>query len=206
MKFGSFRCAMLAFGATASTLAGCADPTTQQQSGRLVVHLTDRPFRFDSVRSVDLYIVRVDAHRNDATDADVAANVDDDASTSNGWVTLTAPMQRLDVLSLRNGTLAMIGEAEIMEGTYRSLRLVIDPTQSSMTLKNGTVLDAQHGLTFPSGSRLAMKVPLASPLHIESNQTSSMVIDFDVGKSFVVRGGSLANGLLFKPVIKGKEQ
>ena len=32
--------------------------------------------------------------------------------------------------------------------------------------------------------------------------TTSMLIDFDVGKSFVMRGNSISqNGLLFKPVI-----
>lgn len=206
MKFGLVRCAV-GFGLAAGTLAGCADPTTLQQSGRLIVHLTDAPFPFDSVSSVDVYVVRVDARRDTATAAEAAADVDDGRTESNGWTTVTEPQQKLDLLSLRGGILAMIGEAELPAGTYRALRLVIDPSQSSITLKNGTILDGQHGVSFPSGSRSGLKVQLARAIQIESNQTSSVVIDFDVGKSFVMRGSSIAvNGLLFTPVIKGAEQ
>jgi hypothetical protein len=206
MKFGSFRCALVAL-ATAGVLAGCADPTASQQSGRVAVHLTDGPFPFASVRSVDLFIVRVDARADEVTDADVAAGLDDEQSEENGWLTLTQPMQKLDLLSLRDGTHAMIGEAELPAGQYRALRLVIDPTQSSITLKNGMVLDATYGIAFPSGSRLGLKVKLKSPIRIKSNQTSSVLVDFDVGKSFVLRGSSIvANGLQFRPVIKGLEQ
>lgn len=206
MRFGSFRGA-LALVALAGALAGCADVMSQPQSGRLVVHLTDAPFPFDSVSSVDVFVVRVDARRDDATEADAAAVGDEAQAESNGWITLTEPMQTLDLLSLRGGTLAMIGEAELAAGSYRALRIVIDPSQSSLTLRNGTVLDGGHGVAFPSGSRSGIKVQLAHPVQIEKNQTSSVVIDFDVGKSFVMRGSSIAaNGLLFKPVIKGIEQ
>jgi hypothetical protein len=206
MTFGSFRCALVALG-TAGVLVACADPTASQQSGRVAVHLTDGPFPFASVRSVDVFVVRVDARAAEATDAEVADGLDDEQSEANGWVTLTQPMQKLDLLSLRDGTQAMIGEAEVPAGPYRALRLVIDPTQSSITLKNGTILDGKYGIAFPSGSRAGIRVKLKAPIRVESNRTSSVLVDFDVGKSFVMRGGSnLANGLHFKPVVKGIEQ
>jgi hypothetical protein len=38
---------------------------------------------------------------------------------------------------------------------------------------------------------------------VDAEATTTMVADFDVGSSFVMRGNSLTqNGLLFKPVIK----
>src|SRR4029078_7670183 len=99
------------------------DPTSQTQSGRLIVHLTDAPFPYDSVRSVDVFVVRVDARQADATETEAARDVDDEHAESNGWITLTEPMQRLDLLSLRDGTRAMIGEAEVPGGGQPSLRL-----------------------------------------------------------------------------------
>jgi hypothetical protein len=56
---------------------------------------------------------------------------------------------------------------------------------------------------FPSASRSGIKITLASPVVIGEDGKSTMVVDFDVANSFVMRGNSLSqNGLLFKPVIR----
>jgi hypothetical protein len=42
---------------------------------------------------------------------------------------------------------------------------------------------------------------------VEDGEETTVLVTFDVSKSFVVRGGSLEqNGLLFTPVIKAEQQ
>jgi hypothetical protein len=43
-------------------------------------------------------------------------------------------------------------------------------------------------VTFPSASRSGIKIQLTKPLEVESGATTTMVLDFDVGSSFVMRG------------------
>jgi len=83
--------------------------------------------------------------------------------------------------------------------------MVIDPSKSSVTLKNGQVLTntSSPSVMFPSASRSGIKIALASPVVVGEDGKTTMVVDFDVASSFVMRGNSLAqNGLLFKPVIR----
>jgi hypothetical protein len=90
-------------------------------------------------------------------------------------------------------------------GSYAGFRLVIDPSQSSVTLKNGTVLSGTStpGIMFPSGSRSGIKINLSSPITVIAKDTTTVLIDFRVDSSFVIRGSTIMqNGLLFKPVIQ----
>ncbi len=80
----------------------------------------------------------------------------------------------------------------------------VDPSQSSVTLKNGAVLTATSSpsVTFPSASRSGLKVNLTTPITVKTGDTVTTLVDFDVNGSFVQRGNTIAqNGLLFKPVI-----
>ena len=38
---------------------------------------------------------------------------------------------------------------------------------------------------------------------VATDSSKTLVMDFDVSESFVMRGNAMKNGLLFKPVIKG---
>jgi hypothetical protein len=47
-------------------------------------------------------------------------------------------------------------------------------------------------------------VNLDKPITIAADGTTTALADFDVSQSFVMRGNSIeANGLLFKPVVRG---
>ena len=83
---------------------------------------------------------------------------------------------------------------------------MIDPSQSSVTLKNGTVLTSSSSpsVAFPSAARSGIKIKLDRPISLSGGGTTAVLVDFDVAQSFVLRGNSLAqNGLLYKPVIRG---
>ncbi|GLC23687.1 DUF4382 domain-containing protein [Roseisolibacter agri] len=195
-------------GACAALLAGsaiaCGDDafvdgqTGPRGSGRLVVQLTDAPFPFDSVKSVDVYVVRVDAKAEATDSAAAAVGTADSTKDSGGWVTLAEPKAKFDLLTLRDGKFATLGEKGLPAGTYRSFRLIIDPAQSRVTMKSGDSVAVQ----WPSAGRSGIKLQLAKDVTVGKDSTTALLVDFDVGESFVMRGNSLKNGLLFKPVIK----
>jgi len=194
------------FGIVAGACGG-ADTAGLSGRGTLVVKLTDAPFPTDSVKSVDIFVVRVDGRVADVDEASADENVaTEDAAEKDGWKTLATPNASVDLLSLQNGVTSTLGEAKIDAASYRGFRLVIDPSKSSVTLKNGQTLTSTSSpsVTFPSASRSGIKINLSGPVDVTADAQTTMVVDFDVGDSFVMRGNSLSqNGLLFKPVIRG---
>ena len=189
------------------TIGACGGSDTAPRGmGTLVVQLTDAPFPTDSVKSVDIFVVRVDGRVEDVDDASADTHVATETeSEGDGWKTLATPNASINLLELQNGVVSTVGEAKIDAASYRGFRLVIDPSKSSVTLKNGQVLTntSSPSVMFPSASRSGIKIALASPVVVGEDGKTTMVVDFDVASSFVMRGNSLAqNGLLFKPVIR----
>ena len=174
-------------------MSACAD-TTGGGTGTLTVRLTDAPFPFSEVDRVDVFIVRIDAQQAEPTESD--AEDDEDMS---GWTTIASPNALVNLLDLSNGTTMNLGQATLPTGTYNGFRLVIDPSQSSVTLNDAT----QPEVVWPSAAQTGIKVKLDAPIALTSSG-SVMVVDFDVGRSFVLRGNDIRNnGLLFKPVLRG---
>ncbi|HXT14176.1 MAG TPA: DUF4382 domain-containing protein [Gemmatimonadaceae bacterium] len=206
-----FRVALcVAAAAAAFTIPlACSDsgtPTdTASGSGTVVVNLTDAPFSTDSVRSVDIFVLRVDARQSDADSATTDHALSSDSASSNGWKTIAAPNASFNLLALQSGVIAPLGQTTLAAGTYNGFRLVIDPTRSSVTLKNGTKLtnSSSPNVTFPGAAQSGLKIIPSQPVTIASGATTTLLVDFDVNNSFVQRGNTIAqNGLLFKPVIK----
>lgn len=192
--------------ATASLAAACSGTaTTAVGNGTMAVQLTDAPFLVDSVKSVDVFVVRVDARVSDADSATAAKGATDDSASTGGWITLAKPSQSVNLLAYQNGAALPLGSASVAAGSYQGFRLIIDPTRSSLTLKNGTVLTSTStpSVTFPSASRSGIKIVLSQPVTVTANQTTTVLVDFMVGNSFVMRGNSISlNGLIFTPVIR----
>jgi hypothetical protein len=166
------------------------------ETGQLTVQLTDKPFPFSDVKRVDIFVVRIDAKMAE-TDAAEAEN----ESEMSGWTTLVSPNALFNLLDLTNGKTANLGVATLPAGTYRSFRLVIDTDQSSITLNN----DAKPAVIWPAAGKNGIKILLDEPVVVAA--ASNLLIDFDVGRSFVMRGNSiLQNGLLFKRVLRATSQ
>ena len=174
----------------AAAAVACSD---SDGSGKLTVQLTDAPFPFAEVSAVNIFVVRIDARTADATTAQAA-----DASTMSGWTTIATPNRVINLLSLQGGVTTNLGTSELSTGTYNAFRLVIDPAQSGVTLKSGAAVATD----FPSAAQSGIKINLDQPIEV-TEDSSVMILDFDVGKSFVMKGNSISqNGLGFKPVIR----
>lgn len=135
------------------------------------VLLTDSPFPFDSVAHVNVYVVRVDATTNPDT------TVQD-----SGWVTVAAPHKVFDLLALQQGTTAMVGSGELSAGQYKAIRVVIN-ADSSAVLWSGNVPAVVNWQNWgkPEVTLYALvEAPVAVP-----QEGADIVIDFDVGRSFL---------------------
>jgi hypothetical protein len=185
-------------GAAASRAA--SDPGDGHGSGNGQGQGSGQPARFslDSVGTVELHVVRVDARREDADSLAAADSATSDAEKGRGgWTTVAEPNARIDLMKL-SGQPTTLGSAALPAGTYRSLRLVVDAARSRVTLRGGQAVDVK----WPSAGRSGIKVQLQRDVTIGKDSTSALRLDFDVEESFVARGASLRNGLLFKPVIR----
>ena len=178
-------------------VASCGSDTTASGTGKITVQLTDAPFPFASVSRVDVFVVRIDA-KTAATDSTEASN----ESNMSGWTTIATPNKLINLLDLTGGVTSNLGSGTLTTGTYQGFRLILDVAQSNITLKDGTKPDVK----WPSAGKTGVKIALDAPISI-TKDSSVMVLDFDVGRSFVMRGNSISqNGLLFKPVIRATAQ
>ena len=173
------------------SLAACSD-SSGTGTGLLSVRLTDAPFPFSNVASVDVFVVRVDARKDEPTDA--AAS---DESNQAGWTTIATPNVSINLLDLGGGKTTNLGATTLATGTYNGFRLIIDPSKSSITLTDGTM----PAIQFPSAGHTGIKINLDKPISLTENG-SVMTLDFDIGRSFVMRGNNASAGFNFKPVIR----
>ena len=173
---------------------GCSD-SAGTGTGQLTVRLTDAPFPFSDVAAVDVYVVRVDAKRAQSTDEDIADE------SSQGWTTVATPNALINLLDLGSGKTVNLGATTLPTGTYQSFRLILDTDKSSITLKDGTTPQ----ISFPSAGHSGIKVILDEPINLTENG-SVTTLDFDIGRSFVMRGNNAQNGFNFKPVIHAVAQ
>lgn len=164
-------------------LAGHSDDATVR------VLLTDAPFPFEMVDSANVTIDRVELVSEGAGVVDVTAD----------W---TEP-RTFNLLDLRDGVTALLGEVQLSEGTYEQVRLVL-AGEAAVVMKEEAG-GAEYDLTVPSGSETGIKIPLNS-LVVESGSYLSLTLDFDVAESFVVLGEAdtpaSVEGFNFKPVVK----
>ena len=177
------------------TFAACSD-SSGTGTGLLTVRLTDAPFPFSDVASVDVYVVRVDARQAATTEAAAA-----DETNHDGWTTVATPNTSISLLDLRNGKTLALGETPLPIGAYQSFRLILDTSKSAITLKDGS----KPSISFPSAGRTGIKVNLDEPIQV-TESGSTLILDFDIGRSFVMRGNRAANGFNFKPVINAVAQ
>jgi hypothetical protein len=190
----------------AGAFIGCSDSSsTDAGEGRIAVRLTDAPLPLDEVESIDVFIVRVEAKLQSTSDEEAAEDVEGAEASSGGWIVLATPNAPFDLMDLQNGVSVFLGEGDVPVGDYRSIRLILDTDQSSITLEDGMVLSGvtDPSIKWPSAGKTGIKVLFSSPIQVLEGETTDVLLDFDAENSFVLRGNTITqNGLLFTPVIQ----
>ena len=205
-KFYYFFIALIALVLTACT--GDTNDLNSENTGRLSVRLTDAPFPFELVAEANVTIFKVDARiaSDEYDDSDESdKNDDDDDENDDGdggksFVTLMEEEIEVNLLDLTNGTTEQLADLELPAGSYDLVRVFMKGV--NVVLTDGRVFD----LKVPSGEQTGVKVFIKPALNIISGLSSDLLLDFDVSRSFVVRGNIKRvegiNGFIFKPVIK----
>ena len=159
-------------------LFGCSksNPTSPQSgSGEMKMYMVDSPANFDAVF---INVTEVDVH-------------DASSDTTSGWHIINSTPHMYNLVSLRNGISAVLGDTMLPAGHYTQIRLILGA--GSYVVING----ANYDLTVPSGSQTGIK--LTNEFDIQANTTYQLTLDFDANKSIVQNG---IGKYLLKPTIR----
>ena len=148
------------------------DDTTTGGNGKPLarVLLTDAPFPYDSVGSVNIYVDRIEA------------NTSPDTSGGGAWVLVAQPRRTFDLLTLQQGSTAFLGEQELAAGQYSSIRMVIRADLSSIKWSDGSAAVIQW--PSPGTGEITLYALVEAPVAVSSSG-AVIVIDFDLGRSFL---------------------
>lgn len=163
---------LIATAVSSSLLAGCYtdDATHPASIAPTVVYLTDAPFPFDSIGSVNIYVSRIEA------------SAQFDTSGAGNWVEVAAPRKTFDLLSLQQGTTANLGAGVLDAGQYSAIRMTIDVDKSSIKYPNG----ADAIVHWMGTGEITLYALVEAPVAV-TGTGAEIVIDFDVGRSFQYR-------------------
>jgi len=181
---------------TIFAVASCEDNVNDDlmpgaDTGKLTVRMTDAPLNIDLVDEANVTITKIEARQ-------VVEEAEED--TGNPFITLYNQTETYNLLELRNGVTETLVDMEIPTGDYDLIRLYVD--EASLTLTNGQTYDVK----VPSGQSTGIKVFIDPEIQVEGGLTSELLLDFDVSKSFVMKGNlntpAGVKGFNFKPVIR----
>ena len=167
-------------------LSGCNK--TADGPGKLSIKITDDPFNMSYVESATVTITKVEIRK---------------AGDNNGnpFIVLSEDSVTLDLSKLRNGITAELLNLEIPQGNYDLIRLYVD--RASLKIKGQPVA---YNVKVPSGKQTGIKIFISPSLRVEGGLSSELLLDFDLSKSFVMRGNmdhsAGVNGFIFKPCIR----
>jgi len=170
----SRRIILLAVVAVLLVAGGCYKddtPTVPTRGKPLAkILLTDAPFPYDSVTSVNVYVVRIEA------------STGTDTSGSGQWVLIDEPKKSFDLLQLQQGTTALIGQGELPAGQYQSIRVTIDTSLSSIVYAHQKA--RVNWNNYSGSNEQPLYAVVDYPVDVPT-EGAEIVIDFDVGRSFL---------------------
>ena len=181
LRTGAALASVIALGIAACGGGGSSGPDPGT-TGTLRLSLTDAPAcGYDNVW---VTVEKVRVHASGAA-----------ADTDGGWseVVLATP-QRIDLLTLTNGTLQPLGQTQLPAGKYTQMRLVLGSTapagSPAGTLANSIkpTGGAEVALTTPSALQSGLKMNI--DIDVPADKVADFAIDFDACKSFVKAGNS----------------
>lgn len=156
-----------------AVIGGCSkndNPSSTDGEGTMRVSMVDAPA--SAYDSIVIVVSEVSVHSS---------------ASSESWISLSNETKTFNLLSLVNGTEALLGETKLRAGSYSQLRLTLGDTC----------------WVYAMGIKSALKIPsteikLNINAQIQANITFKIVLDFDANQSLIVT----AAGLVMKPVIK----
>jgi len=179
---------LLAVITAAFILTGCTKTSDVPGTGKLVVKLTDDPFNISYVESATVTITKIEVRKTGQNEG-------------NPFMVVSEDTLILDLMDLRNGITEDLPAIDLPAGSYDLVRLYVE--EAGLKLKNKT---GDYTVKVPGGKQTGIKVFITPALHVEGGLTSELLLDFDLARSFVMRGNlshaAGVNGFIFKPCIR----
>ena len=166
-------------------VSGCDSANEPQDSGSLLVKVTDAPFPADFVESATVTVDSIEIRQKSGAE-------------DNPYIVISNTPMDFNLLELRNGITASLPEIEVPVGSYDLVRLYVE--SANIVLKDDL---SEFNLKVPSGDQTGIKVFIKPEIQIQGGLTAELLLDFDLSKSFVVHGSPDAiNGFHFKPTLR----
>jgi hypothetical protein len=163
----------------ALVVLACDNGTGPEDLALVQIEITDSPL--DILASAEVWISRVY----------LQGGLENDSSATFDLFNDPEDPKHYDLLTLQDSLTAELTDpVAVEEGVYPKLRLVVD--SALVTLKEGFAFedgDTAKVLKVPGGSTSRIQVHLAEPINVEKDQTTIVLVDFDVEKNFVFQGG-----------------
>ena len=171
-------------------IAGCSENPSDSGTGRLSIKVTDDPFDISYVESATVTITKIEVRRADR-----------DTLSGSPFIVVWEDTLTIDLIDLRNGLTEEITNIEVPSGTYDLIRLYVD--EAGLMLKDHP--DSYH-MKVPSGKQTGIKIFISPAITVSGGLTAELLLDFDLSRSFVMRGNMHNphgfNGFIFKPCIR----
>jgi len=154
------------------------------------------------VAEANVTIFKVEARSVMEADAseDSDSTEDDAMDESSPFVVLMETEIDVNLLDLTNGSTEMLADLDVLARAYDLVRVYVKGINVGLT--DGRTFD----LKVPSGEQTGIKVFMKPALTVVGGLSSDLLLDFDVSRSFVAKGGvhkvDGITGFNFKPVIK----
>jgi hypothetical protein len=168
------------------TFTGC-QKADGDSTGRLIVTITDAPFPINMIEEATVTVTKLEV-RSDAE------------SDEHPFTTIFEGSKEFNLLELRNGVMEELVDVEIPAGSYNLLRIYVE---------DAGIVVRDHGsysVKVPSGSQTGIKLFIKPSLQVQGGLTSEVILDFNLDKSFVLKGNmdtpAGIKGFNFKPVIR----
>jgi hypothetical protein len=162
-----FTPAVIAVAVSVAFLTGCGGDSSASNTGKVSMQITDAPV--DGAVAVYVQFSGV---------VFVAENEDKKE------VIFDEP-KRINLLDFQNGEVySFLNEVELPAGRYNQIRLLVDTDENNDTIIE--LADGTYELTIPSGDQTGLK--LVSGFTVNTDETVSFTLDFDLRKSITVTG------------------
>ena len=168
----------------------CQDlDNTNDQQGNLVIKLTDAPFPIDMIEAATVNITKVEIRKRSEGNEEEYP-----------FITVLGESMEFNLLDLRNGITADLVDVKIEAGNYDLIRVYVD--QAGIVV----IGEEPYNLKVPSGPQTGIKIFIEPSLRVVGGLTTEVLLDFNVEKSFILKGNMDSpagiKGFNFKPVIR----
>lgn len=172
--------------------SGCQE-VSNDQSGRIVVKITDAPFPIDLIEEANVTITKVEIRNEDESE-------EGEEGEESSFITIFEGSEEFNLIELRNGVMAELIDMEIPAGNYNLIRIYVE--NASIAVKDYET----YSVKVPSGSQTGIKMFVKPSLKVTGGLTAEVLLDFNLDKSFVLKGNMETpagiKGFNFKPVIR----